>query len=223
VRLVTGEFNEVLPIVVGAQIMPARLPRVDRDPPRVAGCAACRPTRPAIPLTGLGAVAGALVGLRLAGTPTTAAVVLAEAVGCPAPPSTGRRRVTRAGRTLDGVTGDLYDPGWRAPALVLLPGAAPKGRHDVRVQQVSRSLAGAGRSVFVPDLELSRTTFDRVDIDRVARAVPSCTRGTPGPAESPCSGSPTAALSRWWPPPTLGWAVCWRRWRRSGATSTWWA
>lgn len=138
------------------------------------------PTRPAIPLTGLGAVAGALVGLRLAGTPTTAAVVLAEAVGAPLPRRPAARRVTRAGRTLDGVTGDLYDPGWRAPALVLLPGAAPKGRHDVRVQQVSRSLAGAGRSVFVPDLELSRTTFDRVDIDRVARAVPELHARNPG-------------------------------------------
>jgi pimeloyl-ACP methyl ester carboxylesterase len=129
------------------------------------------PPRPATPLTGLAAVAGALVGVGLAGTPTTAAALLAEAVGAPLPRRPAAGRVARADVVLDGVAGDLYDPGRSAPALVLLPGAAPKGRYDPRVQQVSRALAGAGRTVFVPDLELSRTTFDRIDIDRVVRSV----------------------------------------------------
>jgi hypothetical protein len=59
------------------------------------------------------------------------------------------------------------------------PAQRPKGGHDPRVQQVSRALAGAGRTVFVPDLELSRTTFDRIDIDRVVPVGPGAARAQP--------------------------------------------
>lgn len=121
-------------------------------------------------LLGLAAVLTALGALPPVQARGKAAAVLADAVGAPFPrpfaADTVRREVT-----LDGVTGDLYDAGALAAPILLLPGAAPKGRHDPRVQQVSRALARAERTVFVPDLELSKTTFDRVDIDRIVHAV----------------------------------------------------
>lgn len=121
-------------------------------------------------LLGVAAVVTVLAALPPVQARGKAAAVLAEAVGSPFPrpfaAEAPRREVT-----LDGVTGDLYDGGPLAGAILLLPGAAPQGRHDPRVQQVSRALARAGRTVFVPDLELSKTTFDRVDIDRIVRSV----------------------------------------------------
>ncbi len=79
--------------------------------------------------------------------------VLAEAVGVSFPrpfaPPVRRRPVS-----LDGVTGHLYVAGRSAPAMILVPGAAPRGKDDPRAIRLARSLARAGRVVFVPDLEL---------------------------------------------------------------------
>jgi pimeloyl-ACP methyl ester carboxylesterase len=120
-------------------------------------------------LLGVAAVVTALGALPPVQARGKAAAVLADAVGAPFPrpfaAETARREVT-----LDGVTGDLYEAGPLAAPILLLPGAAPKGRHDSRVQQVARALARADRTVYVPDLELSKTTFDRVDIDRIVRS-----------------------------------------------------
>lgn len=121
-------------------------------------------------LLGVAAVLTALGALPPVQARGKAAAVLAEAVGAPFPRPFAAE-VSRREVTLDGVTGDLYDAGPLAAPILVLPGAAPKGRHDPRVQQVSRALARADRTVFVPDLELSKTTFDRVDIDRIARSV----------------------------------------------------
>ena len=42
--------------------------------------------------------------------------------------------VSRREVQIGGVTGDLYDPGRAAPAIVLVPGAAAEGRADDRVE-----------------------------------------------------------------------------------------
>jgi pimeloyl-ACP methyl ester carboxylesterase len=121
-------------------------------------------------LLGVAAVVTALGALPPLQARGKAAAVLAEAVGAPFPRPFAAE-VIRREVTLDGVTGDLYDAGPLSAPILLLPGAAPQGRHDPRVQKVSRALARAERTVFVPDLELSKTTFDRVDIDRIVRSV----------------------------------------------------
>jgi pimeloyl-ACP methyl ester carboxylesterase len=97
-------------------------------------------------------------------------LVLAEALGLPAPrPFAIPFR--RGEVSLDGVTGDLYLPARPSPPIVLLPGAAPRGKEDPRAVRLARSLARAGRAVFVPDLELSERRFATEDLDRIARAV----------------------------------------------------
>jgi pimeloyl-ACP methyl ester carboxylesterase len=99
-----------------------------------------------------------------------AAAVLAEAVGLSFPrpfaPAVGRQDAT-----LDGVTGHLYVPDRRSPAILLVLGAAPRGKDDPRAARLARSLARAGRVVFVPDLILAERRFDREDLDRIARSV----------------------------------------------------
>jgi pimeloyl-ACP methyl ester carboxylesterase len=129
-------------------------------------------------LLGVAAVLTALGALPPVQARGKAAAVLADAVGSPFPRPFAAE-ATRREVTLDGVIGDLYDAGPLAAPILLLPGAAPKGRHDPRVQQVSRALARADRSVFVPDLELSKTTFERVDIDRIVRSVAALAERTP--------------------------------------------
>ncbi len=99
-----------------------------------------------------------------------AAAVLAEAVGLPFPrpfaPEVSRREVA-----LDGVGGYLYAPEDPAPAILLVLGAAPRGKDDPRAVRLARSLARAGRVVFVPDLTLAERRFDPDDLDRIARSV----------------------------------------------------
>lgn len=98
-----------------------------------------------------------------------AAAVLADGIGLGlprpfAPP------VTRVEARIDGVLGDLWSPGWSAPSIVLLPGAAPQGRGDPRVVAVARALARAGRVVFVPEMRLYQARFEHADLAAVTRA-----------------------------------------------------
>jgi pimeloyl-ACP methyl ester carboxylesterase len=97
-----------------------------------------------------------------------ALAVLVEAIGLdvPRPFSAPVARVEIA---LDGVTGDLYYPGERVPAIVLVPGAVEEGKRDPRVVRGARAIARAERAVFVPDLELAERRFVRSDIDRIVR------------------------------------------------------
>jgi acetyl esterase/lipase len=99
-----------------------------------------------------------------------AMAVLAEAVGLnfprPFAPTVDRREAT-----LDGVTGDLYVPARRSPPILLVLGAAQQGTDDPRAVRLARSLARAGRVVFVPDLTLAQRRFDPADLDRIARSV----------------------------------------------------
>jgi pimeloyl-ACP methyl ester carboxylesterase len=97
-----------------------------------------------------------------------AVAVLAEGIGLPFPRPAGAP-VSRVAATIGGVSGDLYSPGQPAPAIVLIPGAAPGGKDDPRVIRVAYALARAERVVFVPTLELAERRFVEEDIDRIAR------------------------------------------------------
>ena len=99
-----------------------------------------------------------------------ALTVLVEAIGFDVPrpfaPAVARMQIT-----LDGVSGDLYYPGERAPAIVLVPGAVEGGTDDPRVVRTAGAIARAERAVFVIDLELAERRFVEEDIDRIVRAV----------------------------------------------------
>lgn len=98
-----------------------------------------------------------------------AIAVLAEAVGIDFPRPFAED-IRRSDVTLDGVTGHLYSPEGPAPPIVLLPGAAPLGKDDPRAVRLARSLARAGRVVFIPDLTLYERRFEAEDIDRIVRS-----------------------------------------------------
>jgi pimeloyl-ACP methyl ester carboxylesterase len=112
--------------------------------------------------------------------------VLVEAVGGsfprPLAPSIQRKDVT-----LDGVTGHLYVPGRPSPPILLLPGAAIRGKEDPRAVRLARSLARAERLVFVPDLTLYTRRFDPEDLDRIVRAVIAL-------SEHPLGGGPVVVV-----------------------------
>jgi pimeloyl-ACP methyl ester carboxylesterase len=99
-----------------------------------------------------------------------ALLVLAEALGLPSPRPFAIP-IRRGEATLGGATGHLYLPGRPSPPILLLPGAAPRGKEDPRVVRLARAVARAGRAVFVPDLELSRRRFVPEDLEQIARAV----------------------------------------------------
>lgn len=98
-----------------------------------------------------------------------ALAVLAEAVGIDFPrpfaPAVQRRTAI-----LQGVTGHLYVPARPSPPILLVPGAARLGKDDPRAVRLARSLARAGRTVFIPDLTLYERRFVPEDIDRIVRA-----------------------------------------------------
>lgn len=95
-----------------------------------------------------------------------AVAVLADALGLPFP-RPAAAPVTRVAATIGGVPGDLYSPGQPAPAIVLIPGAAPGGKDDPRVIRVARALARAERVIFVPTLDLAERRLVEEDIDRL--------------------------------------------------------
>lgn len=97
-----------------------------------------------------------------------AVAVLADAIGLPFP-RPAAAPVSRVAAELDGVSGDLYSPGQRAPGIVLIPGAAPGGKDDPRVVRVARAFARSERIVFVPTLELFQQRLVEDDIDRIVR------------------------------------------------------
>ena len=114
-------------------------------------------------LVGLGLLPAVQARVKAAG-------VLAESLGSDVPRPLAHE-ITVAPVQLTGVTGDLYRPEGRAPAILLVPGAAPRGRADPRVVRLARALARAGRVVFVPELSLYDDAFDPADIDRLVAAV----------------------------------------------------
>lgn len=110
-----------------------------------------------------------------------AAVTMADALDLPVPRPLAAS-VDVEERTLAGVLGDLYDPGGTAPAIVLIPGAAPQGREDSRVRQLARAMAGSGRAVFVPELAVYGQDLVIEDIERLVRVTRALGDGGRGPA-----------------------------------------
>lgn len=105
------------------------------------------------------------VRLRLTG-----ALIVLRGVGVGVPSLSGR--VASGPVDLEpGVTGNLYLPASRGPAIVLVPGAAPRGANDPRVKRLAHALALADRVVFVPQLDLRHRVFTEADIERLVRSV----------------------------------------------------
>lgn len=97
-----------------------------------------------------------------------ALAVLLDALGIPVP-----RLAAQVGSTITeigDVAGRLYTSG-DDPAVVLVPGAAPGGVNDTRVKAVAGALARAGRTVFIPELDLYQQKFTQADLDRIVAAV----------------------------------------------------
>jgi pimeloyl-ACP methyl ester carboxylesterase len=111
-------------------------------------------------------VAGFLPAVQARGK---ALAVLAEAVGIDFPRPFADD-IRRTDVSLDGVTGHLYTPDHPAPAILLLPGAAPLGKDDPRAVRLARALARAGRVVFIPDLILFERRLEIEDLDRIVRS-----------------------------------------------------
>ncbi len=107
--------------------------------------------------------------------------VLAESAGYAFPRPFAKRVIQTRTRLAEGVEGDLYDPGVPAPALLLIPGGAPRGAEDPAMIRLARSFAGARRAVFVPDLALSRQTFEWSDIEALRAAVLALRDSSEGP------------------------------------------
>jgi pimeloyl-ACP methyl ester carboxylesterase len=78
--------------------------------------------------------------------------------------------VTRRRTTIQGVAGDVYESDASKPAVVLVPGAAPRGRDDPRAVRLARAIARAGRMVFVPALDLYDKRFTEADLERIVTA-----------------------------------------------------
>lgn len=72
---------------------------------------------------------------------------------------------------LDGVDGDLYLAARSSRGIVLVPGAAERGRNDPRVIRLARAFARARRTVFVPELELYSRRLVSADLDRLVMAI----------------------------------------------------
>lgn len=117
-------------------------------------------------------LAGLLPPVR---THLTAAAAVADALGADVPrplASSVERRTTSVG----GVSGHLYTPENRAPAVMVLPGATRFGKSDPRVVRLARALTRSDRVVFVPELSLYDHVVDTADIDRIARATRALSR-----------------------------------------------
>lgn len=111
-------------------------------------------------------IAGLLPAVQARGK---ALAVFAEAVGIDFPRPFAAD-IRRTDVSLDGVTGHVYAPERPSPPILLLPGAAPLGKDDPRAVRLARSLARAGRTVFIPDLILYERRLEAEDLDRVVRS-----------------------------------------------------
>jgi pimeloyl-ACP methyl ester carboxylesterase len=99
-----------------------------------------------------------------------AVAVLARSIGLPFPrPFASRVSVIHRQMAPD-LDGDLYWPGFPAPVIVLASGATRLGKDDPRVIRVAGSIAGAGRVVFVPQLDLRMQTFRWSDVQRIVQS-----------------------------------------------------
>ena len=149
---------------------------------RRAGWRWLRPRRVALCLTAA-ALAVAVVNLPAERRDYVAARLLLDAM--PRPPfhlptlAAGGpvTRTIRLGQTTTATTASLWLParGRRLPGVVVVPGAAPLGRHDPQLVRLARALAEAGRAVLVPDLALRTNALDAADLQRITAAVQAFT------------------------------------------------
>lgn len=72
---------------------------------------------------------------------------------------------------IGGVAGRLYAGRAGARAVLLVPGAAPAGLEDPRTNSVAAALARAGRTVFIPELDLYQQLLREGDIERLIVSV----------------------------------------------------
>lgn len=104
-----------------------------------------------------------------------AAATVARALGLSVP-SPGVSITVRAVTLAPGVRGDVYQPPGRHQAIVLVYGGTPLGLRDPRVIRLARALALAGRTVYVPELEIRHRLLDPVDVQRIVDAVTALPR-----------------------------------------------
>lgn len=106
-----------------------------------------------------------------------AAATMIESIGrrVPRPFAPETRAVTAA---IGGVTGRLYLGQAGARGVLLVPGAAPAGIEDPRTNSVAAALVRAGRTVFIPQLDLYSEQFREVDIERLIASVLALSEST---------------------------------------------
>lgn len=105
----------------------------------------------------------------LARTRLKALVALLESLGVSVP-RPWSPRVEPETTTVGGVAGRLYYTGAH-PAILLVPGATPKGVTDPRANAAARALARVGRMVFIPELDLYQQEFTLEDLERIVASV----------------------------------------------------
>jgi pimeloyl-ACP methyl ester carboxylesterase len=115
---------------------------------------------------GLALVALAITLIQPLRVRAVAAATMADALGLPVPRLLATS-VDVGEQAIAGTTGDLYDPGGTSPAVVLIPGAAPRGRDDPRVRQLAHAVARSGRAVFVPELAVYDQQLVVEDVERL--------------------------------------------------------
>jgi pimeloyl-ACP methyl ester carboxylesterase len=110
-----------------------------------------------------------------------AAATTAEALDLPVlRPFAASYEVER--RSVAGVDGVLYEVGPSAPAVVLVPGAVPGGTDDRRIVRLAEAVAGAGRTVFVPELQVYDEELELADVERIVRVTQALAGPERGPA-----------------------------------------
>jgi pimeloyl-ACP methyl ester carboxylesterase len=124
-----------------------------------------------------------LVLLALAATPTVrtrvkAAVTMGDALGLPVPRPFAAD-VAPEPATVDGVVGRMYESGDRA--LLIVPGAAPAGMKDPRVNAVAEAFARSGHSVFIPQLDLYGEELTDADLERIVTSALGLARSSSHP------------------------------------------
>jgi pimeloyl-ACP methyl ester carboxylesterase len=132
------------------------------------------------PLAALFIVATVVVAAAPLRARAKAIAVLARSMGLPFPRPFAERVTVMHLHPAPHLNGDLYWPGTPAPGIVLVTGGDPRGKDDPRVIRVARSIAGAGRVVFVPQLALRLQTFQWSDVQRIMESVTTLRRRVPG-------------------------------------------
>lgn len=97
--------------------------------------------------------------------------VIADGTGIDLPRPFARSVDVERRRLASDVVGDMYVGGEDAPVILFVPGATRRGLKDPRVVDAATALASANRRVFVPELKLYDSAFERSDIDRLDRAI----------------------------------------------------